>query len=50
MTQTDREAALEVYRAMSAKDLLDALLRGSCERSTAEQALREKMKAAGMDV
>ena len=49
MTQTDREATLEQYRSLPAKDLLEMLLHGSCEASTAEQALREKMKAAGMD-
>jgi hypothetical protein len=48
--QTDREIALEQYRKESAKDLLNALLHGSCEPSTAEQALREKMRQAGMDV
>ena len=43
---TDREIALKHARSQSAKTLLDALLHGSCERSTAEQVLREKIDKA----
>lgn len=48
--QTDREELLETYRTQDAETLLDWLLHGSCVQSCAEQVLREKMKAAGMDV
>jgi hypothetical protein len=41
---TEREEQLEKNRAMTAEELLDALLHGSCEPSTAEQALREKIR------
>lgn len=47
INQIERDLALQECRKKTVRELLDALLHGSCERSTTEQALREKLHDLG---